>query len=541
MNIRVSNILKIMYSQFFSQWKKILLNSLLGTVISFVAIVSIFGCLLSAIYLVVIGIAGGGFVLWIFVPIAIIFLFVVMMFASFMVKMLEFTIADSSINQENRIRSSVKNSFTTSNFKFYALSVYIPVAILTILWTSISIVLMLFNFTTSVVWIIIGGVASQILGIYISSKFTMGLYSNYDAKAGASELLSKYTRKQIFGGYFNQTLTIILFNIIAAAVSGIPIIGILVQVFFTILIRPLVIQGMILSIGGDDMIKQSQSEELVSLKSDRMEIEINRFGAQISSVQKNNCEYMWQADPAYWGRSAPVLFPFVGKLKDNQYQIDDEYFTMNQHGFLRDRVFNVISQSANSVTFEYTSNITDYELYPFDFTVRITYTISGSVVSTNYEVINNSDSVTMPFQIGAHPAFNVDSVDNLSVEFPSQDVTQHFFENGFQKGTAEAELSSIDLSYALINENLPCYSDFKSHRMMLKQNGLNFIGFEFETMDYLAIWSPEHKNAKFICIEPWNGICARLDQVGYKLEDKDGMKYLNPGMSHRSGYKFEIY
>lgn len=57
------------------------------------------------------------------------------------------------------------------------------------------------------------------------------------------------------------------------------------------------------------------------LENETLKVEIDSFGAELKSVinKETNQEYMWQGDPAYWGRTSPVLFPFVGRLKNDSY------------------------------------------------------------------------------------------------------------------------------------------------------------------------------------------------------------------------------
>ncbi len=83
-------------------------------------------------------------------------------------------------------------------------------------------------------------------------------------------------------------------------------------------------------------------------------------------------------------------------------------------------------------------------------------------------------------------------------------------------------------------------SNFEQKYLTLVENGNDYLKFDFTQMEYLAIWSPEFKNAKFICIEPWNGICSRADQPDYLLANKDGMQVLAPNSSATCGYSFEV-
>lgn len=49
-----------------------------------------------------------------------------------------------------------------------------------------------------------------------------------------------------------------------------------------------------------------------TLKNDILSIAVDNHGAELTSINKNGVEYLWQADPAFWKRHSPVLFPIVG-------------------------------------------------------------------------------------------------------------------------------------------------------------------------------------------------------------------------------------
>lgn len=89
----------------------------------------------------------------------------------------------------------------------------------------------------------------------------------------------------------------------------------------------------------------------VSISNDFLQATINEKGAELTSLRANDIEYIWQADPKYWNRHAPFLFPFVGRLKDNQYTYKGQTYPMGQHGFARDKEFKVIEQKKDKATF----------------------------------------------------------------------------------------------------------------------------------------------------------------------------------------------
>jgi len=57
------------------------------------------------------------------------------------------------------------------------------------------------------------------------------------------------------------------------------------------------------------------------IENEFLKIEVCSIGAELFSIydKKKNVEYLWQGDPVYWKRRAPVLFPIVGNLKEDIY------------------------------------------------------------------------------------------------------------------------------------------------------------------------------------------------------------------------------
>ena len=58
---------------------------------------------------------------------------------------------------------------------------------------------------------------------------------------------------------------------------------------------------------------------IVAIKNEFLEVLISSVGAEIQSVRaKDGKEYIWQGDPAYWNKHAPVLFPICGRLPEKK-------------------------------------------------------------------------------------------------------------------------------------------------------------------------------------------------------------------------------
>ena len=107
----------------------------------------------------------------------------------------------------------------------------------------------------------------------------------------------------------------------------------------------------------------------------RLSIEVSAHGAELCSIFSNGKEYLWQADPAFWKRHSPVLFPIVGSVWENEYRNEDTTYVLTQHGFARDMEFTLISEENDEVRYQLVSNEETLKKYPFPFRLTIGYRI----------------------------------------------------------------------------------------------------------------------------------------------------------------------
>ena len=73
----------------------------------------------------------------------------------------------------------------------------------------------------------------------------------------------------------------------------------------------------------------------VVLENEALKVTINSFGAELASIRgkETDTEYLWNADAKFWKRSAPVLFPFVGSLKNKEYHYEGKAYPMGAAWF----------------------------------------------------------------------------------------------------------------------------------------------------------------------------------------------------------------
>lgn len=285
------------------------------------------------------------------------------------------------------------------------------------------------------------------------------------------------------------------------------------------------------------------------IKNEHIKAKIKSFGAELNSLQKinENLEYMWQGDSKYWNRHSPILFPIVGRLKNDSYTYQNQKYNMTQHGFARDKEFELIKKEDDFIEFRLKSDEKTLEIYPFSFELYLSYKLEKNSLIVSYKVINKSDE-KMLFSIGAHPAFNWtlkedEKKEDYFLEFENIKETKRYFLNDKGLVYDSVDLKIIDNKIAL-NEELfkndaLVFNDFNIKTLTLKNSkNENFVKLNFENFPYLGIWS-KPSGAPFICIEPWFGV-ADDESSNQNFEDKKGIITLEKDEIFSCFYIIEI-
>jgi len=281
------------------------------------------------------------------------------------------------------------------------------------------------------------------------------------------------------------------------------------------------------------------------LENMNLKVTINQKGAEVSRVlsKEKGTEYMWNADGAYWNRTAPVLFPIVGSLKDKKYTAEGKEYTMSQHGFARDMDFKFVKQNNKSIIFRLDANEFTKELYPYNFSLEVSYKLDGYKLTTSWKVINN-DERDMHFQIGGHPAFMcpVDKKTKQSDYFFAFDTDKplkyKLLKDGLVSedgGELVTEDGVIRIDEHMFDKDALIFEGQGVKRVELcKPNKMVYVSVTFDA-PLFGIWSPAGKNAPFVCIEPWYGRADKTDFSG-TIADREYDNALAPGESFEAEY-----
>ncbi|MEN8139527.1 MAG: aldose 1-epimerase family protein [Bacteroidota bacterium] len=292
--------------------------------------------------------------------------------------------------------------------------------------------------------------------------------------------------------------------------------------------------------------------EYIELQNDLLSVRVNFKGAELSSIYNKieNIEHIWQADEKVWARHAPILFPIVGKVKGGKYKVDDKEYFLGQHGFARDRVFELDEITGSGATFRLESDDESLKIYPFNFCLLVKYKLEGSKLNINY-LVENTDSDEIYFSIGAHPGFTVPFHDNHDfedyyLEFDKKESTGKLLlsENGLLSGEIhEGFLNNnniIDLKYSTFSKDALVFENLKSSSLTIKSKKTNVsLKVGIDKFPLVGIWTMPGAKAPYICIEPWYGVADSESSTG-NYKEKKAIESLKAGEEFKMSFYIEI-
>jgi len=269
---------------------------------------------------------------------------------------------------------------------------------------------------------------------------------------------------------------------------------------------------------------------MIYLQNNLYKIGLLQLGAELRSVinKSTQKEYIWQADASVWNRSSPVLFPFVGRLKNDQYTYKGKTYHLPQHGFARNFDFEVISQTETKIIFELTSNNKTLENYPFHFNLQLQYELVDNALQLTYR-IENTGAEVMYYSLGAHPAFLLEKdVETYSIEFEEAEQFQrHLLNSGLQTHQTDSvpmNANILPLKKEFFEVDAIVLKGMKSKVLsIIDENNNKTVSLEASHFPYYGIWSKSP--FPFICLEPWDGIADSVDSTG-ELTEKEGIQSL---------------
>ena len=283
------------------------------------------------------------------------------------------------------------------------------------------------------------------------------------------------------------------------------------------------------------------------LENNDLSISIKTLGAELTQIidKKSKIDYLWKGDPSSWGRHSPVLFPIVGRLKDNTYKSKGNSFNLPQHGFARDMEFTILESNTEKIVLSLVYNEETLKKYPYKFELQICYLLTGKKITAQYKVISHQQE-DLFFSIGSHPGFSCPLFENENyedyfLEFNKPEtLSRHLLSDGLISNETVTYLNSekkIPLSYPLFKNDALIFKNYQSDAISLKHTSKGeILKFHFAGYPFLGIWS---KPGPFVCIEPWYGIADFVDHNGI-FEEKTGIQSLKNGTTFECEWVVEI-
>jgi galactose mutarotase-like enzyme len=277
------------------------------------------------------------------------------------------------------------------------------------------------------------------------------------------------------------------------------------------------------------------SNDSHTLRSDGAAATILAHGAELCSLKDpHGLELLWQAGPE-WRRHAPLLFPIVGKLKNDELRHRGKTYPMTQHGFARDHRFEWIEREPDRCTLVLADNAATRERYPFAFRLAVSYALQHADLGVTLEIANIGEEI-LPASIGAHPAFNWPLLPGLekqayALTFSNDEPAPvRRLKDSLLRAAPEptpVHGKTLALSERLFDDDAVIMDRLASTAVRYAADRGPSIEMFWEGFRELGVWS-KPGGAPFVCIEPWCGTASPSDFDG-EFADKPGLMHMAPG------------
>lgn len=268
-------------------------------------------------------------------------------------------------------------------------------------------------------------------------------------------------------------------------------------------------------------------------------------GAELCLLRDGRAaDYLWPAEPI-WPRHAPVLFPIVGRLRDDTLVHRGRAYRMTQHGFARDRRFAWTERTADGCRLTLMDDAATRAIYPFGFRFDVAYAADGPALTVTFTVTNTGDEV-LPASMGAHPAFRWPLAPGTPK--PAYALTFEAEEPDPLRRIVGGLLTPPDRPSPIIGRHLGLdESLFAADALVLPRPRSRWVRFAagqgpsvtvaWEGFEQLGIWM--RPGGDFLCIEPWRGMASPQDFDGEFLT-KPWLMLIPPGESRTAWYRITL-
>ncbi len=253
------------------------------------------------------------------------------------------------------------------------------------------------------------------------------------------------------------------------------------------------------------------------IQNDYLTLTVDTHGAEAVSLKNaTGQEMLWKGDKAVWGRHAPILFPWTGKLPGGSFTHEGVRYEGGQHGFARDMEHTLLFAEGDTIRLELRSSKETKARFPFDFSLISTFRLDGKTLHHTLTV-KNIGKEDLRFGIGYHPAFAIPfdaghDTEDYEFRFDQEEspVVLDARPNGLLSGKNYYQWKNADriqLTDDLFANDSFCMAGLRSSNLGIyeKDTGRN-ISCRIEGYPYTLIWSALSEKIHFVCIEPWRSL-----------------------------------
>ena len=286
-----------------------------------------------------------------------------------------------------------------------------------------------------------------------------------------------------------------------------------------------------------------------TLQNDALKITVADHGAELKSITgADGTEYLFDGNPKWWKYTSPVLFPIVGKLVNGKYRAEGQEYELPGHGFGRISDFKCVKENADEIVFRLNWSEDTLKVYPYRFSLDISYILKNNSVAVVW-LVKNLEDKPIYLSIGAHPALKCpiidgENFDDCYLQFNKEENSSRILllPSGPLSRDRVPTLSGqkLNLNYELFKGDALVFDDLKSDEITIcSKKSSKKITVQAKGFPYWGIWTPDKGGAPFLCIEPWHGHADFADFSG-DITQKDGINKLEVGESFGTNYTFII-
>ena len=261
---------------------------------------------------------------------------------------------------------------------------------------------------------------------------------------------------------------------------------------------------------------------------------------------KSGRELLWSGNPAYWAEHAPVLFPMIGRCREDRYLVNGESYTMGLHGFSRERIFSCVKKEVRAIELTLIDTPQTRARYPFSFRFTVRYALEGAALHVTYRTENRGKE-TMYFAVGGHPGFSLPMGDHVPFDrhfavFSGQPEEVVIAPKCMRTGEIRPfplENGTLRLRHSLFDQSARILQNAGDTVRLAAEGGAYALEIRTERMPYLGLWHTLRTDAPFVCIEPWSSLPGAYGAVE-EISQRQDLIALTPGKTDERGWRVAV-